>query len=257
MINNKPDLIGQERIVADKVAGMAPKDLNEFLSMAPAVSQFPKDNGSREMQEAEQLTAWLSKLNFSASHRMRGEPMLRLTLLAVSLAAIAMIACSPSATTSESDSGTNPKQPVESNPALLLDEDSAILILQTFLQECLQSWDGPYRTSQYNVKNPLTEQEMKQLKNLLMDLATGENGDFPWSANYHRVTEVPNVYTPLRTAVKAETWVVIGPGLERAGSQVVIPGRWKIYAEHQRASYVDAPARLALEEYNRFLTCYR
>ena len=187
--------------------------------------------------------------------------MMRLILVAVSLVAIATMACGTSATTSESDSGTSPKQPGKSDPSLLLDEESAILILRTFLQECLQSWDerwdGPYNTSEYNEKNPLTEQEMKELMNLLMDLATGTAGDFPWSASYHGVTEVPNRYTRIRTAVEAETWLVIGPGLERAGSQVVVPGRWKIYAEHQRAGYVDAPARLALAEYNRFLTCYR
>ena len=173
--------------------------------------------------------------------------MTQMFLVAAFLVAIAMMACGPSATTSESDSGTSPKQPEESGPALLLDEESAILILQTFLQECLLSWDRR-RDAQRDGQLPQFEQ---QKNSWLMDLATGTTGDFAWSASYHGVTEVPNRYTPLRTAVEAETWVIIGPGLERPESQVVVPGRWKIYAGHQRAYYVDAPARLALAEYNR------
>lgn len=187
--------------------------------------------------------------------------MMRVSLVAVCLVPLAMIACGPSAMPTESESSTNQRQPEESGPVLLLDEKSAISILQTFLQECLQSWDerwnGPYRTSPYNEKNPLTRQEMKRLMSLLTGLSTGENGDPKWSANYHAVTEVPNSYTMAGTPIEAETWVVIGPGLERAGGQVTTPGRWKVYAGHQEAHYLDAPARLALQEYNRFWTCYR
>ena len=173
----------------------------------------------------------------------------------MSLVAITTMACGPSATTSESDSGTSTQQPEASDPALLLSEESAISILQAYLQERVLSWDGPNRFSTYNSANPLSEQEKKRLKDLLFDLATGENGEFEWSASYHGVTEVPNSYTRAGTAIEAETWVVIGPGLERAGSQFVVPGRWKVYAGHRRAYYLDAPARLALAEYTRFSTC--
>ena len=175
--------------------------------------------------------------------------MMQMILIAAFLVAIAMIACGPSATTSESESSTNPNQSGDVRPALLLSEESAISILQAYLQDCLLGWDNlPGR------ENLPSEEK----KSWLMDLATGTTGDFAWSASYHGVTEVPGTASRYKPeADTAETWLVIGPGLERAGSQVVVPGRWKVYAGHQRAYYVDAPARLALEEYNRFLTCYR
>lgn len=89
-----------------------------------------------------------------------------------------------------------------------------------------------------------------------MDLATGTNGDFAWSASYHGVTEVPNTANLMPgTNTEAETWVVIGPGLERAGSQFVVPGRWKVYAGHRSAYYLDPPTRLALEEYDSYDSC--
>ena len=150
--------------------------------------------------------------------------MMQMILVAAFLVAIATIACGPSATTSESESSTNPNQSRGAGPALLLSEESAISILQAYLQECMLSWGGPNRFSTYNRANPLSEQEKKLLKDLLMDLATGENGNFEWSASYHGVTEIPGTNT------EAETWVVIGPGLERAGSHFVVPGRWKVYA---------------------------
>lgn len=174
---------------------------------------------------------------------------MRVFLVVVSLVAIAIMACGPSAGQTESESSTNSEQLDESGPALLLSEGSAISILQAYLQECVLSWGGPNRFSTYNRANPLSEQEKKRLKDLLTDLATRENGNFEWSASYHGVTEVPRMNT------KAETWVVIGPGLERAGSQFVVPGRWKVYAGHRSAYYLDAPARLVLAEYTRFSTC--
>ena len=167
---------------------------------------------------------------------------MRMMLVAMTLSTIAMIACGPSATASESDSGTSPKQPGESNPALLLDEESAISILQHFLQECVLSWDRAYEN-----RIPPSAQEKKSW---LMDLATGTSGDFEWLASYHGVTEVPNTANRAGFNLEAETWVVIGPGLERAESQLASPGRWKVYAGHQRAYYLDSPARLALAEYN-------
>ena len=185
--------------------------------------------------------------------------MMKMTLAITFLVAMAILACGPSATTSDSDPGVSAQPTEKSGPTLLLDEKSAISILQHYLQECLQSWeerwDGPFRTSEYNENNPLSEQEMKLLMNQLMDLASETTGDIAWSASHHGVTEVPFSYTPVRTAIEAETWVVIGPGLESAESQLATAGRWKVYAGHKRADYLDAPARLALQEYNRFLTC--
>ena len=180
---------------------------------------------------------------------------MRVILVAMSLVAIAMMSCGPSATPSESGSGTSPQQPGESKPALLLDEESAISILQAFLLECLLYWDRGY-SNQGNEIPPSAQEK----KSWLMDLATGTSGDFEWSASYHGVTEVPNTANLAGFNLEAETWVVIGPGLERAESQLVVPGRWKVYAGQQRAFYLDAPARLAYEEYNkifsRFGSCY-
>ena len=176
--------------------------------------------------------------------------------MAMCLVAIAMMACGPSATTSESESSTNQKQPAESDPALLLSEESAISILQTFLHECLLGWDAVYSPNQI----PTSEQEKKSW---LIDLATRTSGDFDWSASYHGVTEVPDTANRITgTTTEAETWLVIGPGLERAESQLVVPGRWKVYAGYRRAYYLDAPARLAYEEFNKWLnrgmsSCYR
>ena len=182
--------------------------------------------------------------------------MMQMILVAMSLVAIVMMGCGSSATTSESESNTSPEQPEESGPALLLSEESAISILQAYLQECVLSWAGPNRFSTYNRANPLSEQEKERLRDLLIDLATGENGDFEWSASYHGITEVPNTANRMTgTNTEAETWVVIGPGLERTGSPIVVPGRWKVYAGHRSAYYLDASARLALAEYTRFSTC--
>ena len=170
--------------------------------------------------------------------------MMQMILVAAFLVAIVTMACGPLATTSESDSGTSPQQTEESDPALLLSEESAISILQTFLQECVFSWDKVYPN-----QIPPAAQEKKSW---LMDLATGTTGDLAWSASYHGVTEVPNTTNLITgTNTEAETWLVIGPGLERAGSQLVVPGRWKVYAGIKNAYYLDAPARLALEEYNK------
>ena len=207
--------------------------------------------------------------------------MMRMILAIMFLVVISTMACGPSAMPMESESSTNPQQPEESGPALLLSEESAISILQTFLQECVLSWDDAYKDQQTSkdtmrrqaasysrmlgtvvptyTPRPLDQyrlpQSEQEKKSWLTDLATGTTGDTVWSASYHGVTDVPNQYNPNRTAIEAETWVVIGPGLERTGDQLVSPGRWQVYAGHQRAYYLDAPARLALEEYDSYDSC--
>ena len=172
--------------------------------------------------------------------------MMRVFLVAMCLVAISSVACGPSATTSEYGPGASPQPPEKSGPALLLDEESAISILQAFLLECVLNWDKGYSNE--------IPQSAQEKKSWLMDLATGTSGDFEWSASYHGVTEVPNTANLAGFNLEAETWVVIGPGLERAESQLVVPGRWKVYAGQQRAFYLDAPARLAYEEYNKIFT---
>ena len=207
--------------------------------------------------------------------------MLQMILVAAFLIAITTMACRPSATTSESDSGTSTQQPEASDPALLLSEESAISILQDYLQECVLGWDGAYegqiteaRAHRFRARSfsrsmgtvfptstPLSPVDYQlppseqQKKSWLIDLASKTTGDIVWSASHHGIAEVPNVYSRIRTAIEAETWVVIGPGLERSGGASAAPGRWQVYAGHQRAYYLDAPARRALEEYDSYDSC--
>ena len=232
----------------------------------------------------------------------RVEPLMRVILVAMCLVAIAMMACGPSAMPTESESSTNSEQPEESGPALLLSEESAISILQVYLQDCLHGWDFVYanrvreqmrtpppaltsferrealrkgnarRSAELQgtvfptstprpTRTPLPPDLLRlppseqQKKSWLMALATGPTGDIVWSAKHHGVSEVPNSYTRAGTAIEAETWVVIGPGLGVAGNNRPLPGRWQVYAGHQRAYYLDAPARLALEEYDSYDSC--
>ena len=67
--------------------------------------------------------------------------MMRVFLVAVFSFAMAMLGCGPAAMPTESELSTNSEQPEESGPALLLSEESAISILQVYLQECLQDWE--------------------------------------------------------------------------------------------------------------------
>ena len=227
---------------------------------------------------------------------------MQITLSVAFLVTIAMMACGPLATTSKPDSGTSPQQPTESGPALLLDEKSAILILQVYLQDCLHGWDSVYanrvrkqmrtppatltsferqkvsvkvnarrraelRGTVFPTSTPLPSPtplppdllrlspSAQEKKSWLIDLATGTAGAFAWSASYHGVTGVPRSYTRTRTAIEAETWVVVGPGVERSDTQLATPGRWKVYAGVEQVDYVDAPARLALEEYDSYHSC--
>ena len=221
---------------------------------------------------------------------------MRIIIVVAFLIGIATMACAPSATTSESESNTTPEKPREPSPSLLLDEQSAIGILQSYLQECALGWDKAYakqmarvrtrvrpsmaemreRTRKYNSRlsaelkgtvfptnpprptstpDPLPQSE-QQKKSWLMDLATGTIRDMDWSARHIGIAEVPGVFSRKGTAVEVESWVVVGPGLQRAGGEsVVTQGRWQVYAGHQKADYLDAPARLALEKYDSYDSC--
>ncbi len=220
--------------------------------------------------------------------------MMQIILVTAFLITVATMACASPAATLESDSASSSQQPEESGPALLLDEESAISILQAYLQECVISWDEAYANQMARARvqsismaerreilrrsNARLSAELKgtvfptntprptstpdqlpqseqQKKSWLMDLATGTTGDFVWSASYHGIAEVPNVYSRRGTAIESETWVVIGPGFKRAGSESATRGRWQVYAGHQAAHYLDAPARPALEEYDSYDSC--
>ena len=208
--------------------------------------------------------------------------MMQIILVAAFLIAVATMACASPAATLESDSASSSQQPEESGPALLLDEESAISILQTYLQECLFGWDDAYVGQETAVRTRIMSgaelrrlytrepgptftplppppdrlpQSEQQEKSWLMDLATGATGDIVWSASYHGIAEVPNALTRARTAIESETWVVIGPGLKGPGSESAAPGRWQVYAGHRRAHYLDAPARLVLQEYDSYDSC--
>ena len=180
---------------------------------------------------------------------------MRIFLVATGLIIIiALTACgSHSTLVPESAPRTSKLRPEESRPALLLSEDSAVSILQAYLQDCVLSWDVEHESL------TALEREMErgapvpseQEKKWWMDLATGATGGIAWSARYHGVTELS------LGNISAETWVVIGPGFERAGSELaIVPGRWKVYAGRRIAEPLDAPARLAIEEYKKPLDPY-
>ena len=144
----------------------------------------------------------------------------------------------------------------ESRPAFLLSEESAVSIVQTYLQECVLSWnveyepvfpDLPYLRRDMKRGAPLpSEQEQRWW----MDLAIGTAGDIVWSARYYGAELDYDVRG--NPVAEVETWVVIGLGFERAGSGLVtVPGRWKVRAGYRHASPLDAPARLAIEEYKK------
>ena len=221
-------------------------------------------------------------------------------MVIVFFAAIAMIACGPSVMPLESESNANPSNQEQSGTVLLLDEESAISILQTYLQECVLGWDESHarrtdrqrteaisavrRANSYTqmiektgymgrkvsqtstprpfptplppdlLRLPASKQEKQSW---LMGLATGTVGAFAWSASYHGVTEVPELYVYNRGfgPSRSETWVVIGPGFDGSDNTEVVPGRWKVYAGFEQVDYVDAPARLAIEEYDSYNSC--
>ena len=170
-------------------------------------------------------------------------------LVTISLMVLALAGCEPIAPSS-SESTSNDDSVQSENPrsdsGLLLSEDSAISILQTYLQECVMSWNVEYET--YLPDIPYLRHEMErgapvpseQEQMWWLDLATGATGELDWSAQYHEATE------------DAEIWVVIGPGFKRAARELaVVPGRWKVYSQQRIAYPLDAAARLAIEEYKK------
>ncbi len=181
---------------------------------------------------------------------------MRVLIAAVSVVILAMAACGLGTEPgSESASRDGTAQGGEPPTGLLLSEDSAISIVQTFLQECVLSWNvehvSAYRKMQRGGPVPSDQ-------GWWMDLASGKTGGIEWSTQHHGVTEV--LFNHGIRAVPqtfAETWIVIGPGFRRVASGLaVVPGRWQVYAGHRSPYALDAPARLALEEYKRPLDSY-
>ncbi len=164
---------------------------------------------------------------------------MRIFLIALCTLTIAVIACDPTSTPIRT-----PAQPAEPTPALLLTEDSAISILQSYLQECVLSWDIEYvvwfRGDELKMQRgrPLPSD---QAQKWWMDLASGATGDIEWSAQFQGVTSAGK-----------ERWVVIGPGFRRAASElIVVPGRWTVFPAQRVPGALDAPAQLASEEYKK------
>ena len=164
---------------------------------------------------------------------------MRIFLIAIYLTIIALTACDP---TSDSDLSTSPTQPAEPTPSLLLSEDSAISILQAFLQDCVLSWNVEYviwlRGDELKMQrgSPLPSDEAQRW---WMDLANGVAGDIEWSAQFQGVTSAGK-----------ERWVVIGPGFRRSASEpVVVPGRWTVFPAQRVPGALDAPAQLARDAY--------
>ena len=164
---------------------------------------------------------------------------MRVFLVTISLAVLALAGCeSIVSPTSESTSNNGLVQSEEPRSGLLLSEDSAISILQSYLQECVLSWNVEHES--------IIQHEMKrgapvpsaQEQRWWLDLAMGATGELDWSAQYHGVTPEG-----------AETWVVIGPGFRRAARELaIVSGRWKVYSQRRIAYPLDAAAQLAIEE---------
>jgi len=170
---------------------------------------------------------------------------MRIFLIAMGLLAMGLTACdTTSIPVSESTSIETPTQPAQPTPALLLTEDSAISILQTYLQDCVLSWDIEYvvwlRGDELKMQrgSPLPSDEEQQW---WMDLASGATGDIEWSAQFQGVD-----------SANRERWVVIGPGFRRSASEmIVVPGRWTVFPAQRVSGALDAPAQLAREEYKK------
>ena len=196
-------------------------------------------------------------------------------LVTISLMGLALAGCEPIAP-SASESTSNDDSVQSENPrsgsGLLLSEDSAISILQTYLQDCVLRWDTVYKARlaeredsialwgemfSWTPPPPIAPTPSERVKMWLMDLAIRTNGEIVWSAKYHGVTELPNSFgRESGDMISSETWLVIGLGFKREGSDLeTVPGRWKVYAGHREAFYLDAPARLALQEYNIYGAC--
>ena len=151
-----------------------------------------------------------------------------------------------------SDTPTQTHSTMGDLPAPLLSEDAAISILRNFLIDCIASWD--------KVHEPLFswDREFKRGGSV----PTGQERDL-WnrfttqasSARYVGLTTIPGAHRGLEQPT--ETWVIVGPGLERTGggSEQVL-GTWEVHAGHRIAWPLDGPARIALEEFKRPLDLY-
>ena len=198
-----------------------------------------------------------------------GVVLVTISLMVLALAGCEAVAPSASEPTSNDDSVQSEKP--RSGSGLLLSEDSAISILQTYLQDCVLRWDTVYKARlaereasialwgemSWTPPPAIAPTPSERVKMWLMDLAIRTNGEIVWSAKYHGVTELPNSFDLLSgDTISSETWLVIGLGFKRDGSDLEpVPGRWKVYAGHREAFYLDAPARLALQEYNIYRAC--
>ena len=162
-----------------------------------------------------------------------------LTMMGIVIfAAIAMMACGPSVMPTDSESNSNPSNREQSGPVLLLDEASAISILQAYLKECVLGWEKGYEDYEKSRKAwwPTKIKPEQEKQSWLMDLATGTVGGVAWTASYHGVTEVPELYVYNRGfgPSKSETWVVIGPGFDGPDNAAVVLGDGKYTRDSSR-----------------------
>ena len=167
---------------------------------------------------------------------------MRALTVTISMMVLVILACDTSSTSEmESVSSTRQMSPGETSAGFLLTEDSAVSILQNYLQECVLSWrvehESPVLGWEMERGRPLpSEREQRWW----MDLASAAIGEIEWSAEYYG------------SSGGSETWVVVGPGLKRGeGDFAVVSGRWRVTSGNRIASPLDGPARLAQEEYKK------
>ena len=135
--------------------------------------------------------------------------MMQIILVAAFLIAVATMACASPAATLESDSASSSQQPADSGPALLLDEESAISILQTYLQECVISWDEVYanRMARARVQSISMAERRERQRRMNARLSAELEGTV-FSNKYTSASEYTRPASPIRTAKEI---VVDGP----------------------------------------------
>ena len=130
----------------------------------------------------------------------------------------------------------------------LLSEEAAASILRDFLIDCIASWDVIHEPR--DLPTHLGGGEFERGGSV----PTGEARDWWYNLALQHLSAR---YAGTTTAIwsggqEIETWVVVGPGLERTVNGFhPTPGTWRIFAGRRVAEPLDGPARIALEGFMR------
>ena len=152
------------------------------------------------------------------------------------------LACGPS-----SDSAATPTS-TTNQPTFLLSETSATSIVQSYLRDCVLSWDTPSPHQSSSFFEVTRGGPVPGNRGQWLDVATGARGP-GWSAQYYGTARPPN----RPRSQDSESWLVIGVGFKKTaeGNLEITQGRWQVYAEYAQPWPVDSASRLALEEFQK------